>query len=197
MSLIESFNSAVDPSPNIDAFYDNLWNIQTASGYGLQVWGRIVGVSNVLEVPGGVSDFGFEDTGAAPFGQGVFYSGTPASSNFTLSDDAFRSLILIKALSNISQCSIPTYNAILMQLFPGRGNAYVMDSGNMTMMLVFQFPLQPYEIAIITQSGAFSAPTGVNLDLVMVLDVPNQFGFAESGSSSSGFNSGTFFAGFV
>src|ERR1700688_4087243 len=109
MSLIESFNSAVDPSPNIDAFYDNVWNIQTAKGYGLQVWGRIVGVSNVLEIPGGTPFFGFEEAGtvsAAPFGQGAFYSGTQATQNYTLSDDAFRCLILIKALANISQSNI-------------------------------------------------------------------------------------------
>jgi hypothetical protein len=198
MSLIESMNDAIDPSANIDAFYTNVWNIQTAVGYGLQVWGRIVGVSNVLEIPGGVVDFGYEEAGTAsvaPFGQGVFYAGTQATQNYTLSDDAFRALILIKALTNISNCSIQTYNTILMQLFPDRGNAYVMDSGNMTMLVVFQFPLAPYEIAILKQSGAFVGPTGVNMN-IMVLNVPEQFGFAEGGPVYTGFNQGTFFAGF-
>jgi len=197
MSLISSFNSAVDPSANIDAFYDNVWNIQTAKGYGLQVWGRIVGVSNVLEISGGAPFFGFEEAGivsAAPFGQGAFYSGPLATQNYTLSDDAFRALILIKALANISQSNIQTYNTILTQLFLGRGNAYVMDNGNMQMTLVCTFPLQSFEIAILKQSGAFAPPTGVLMN-IMIVPIP-VFGFAEAGPGVSGFNQGTFFAGF-
>jgi hypothetical protein len=198
LGLIDSFSAAVDPSANIDAFYELVWNIEAAQGYGLQVWGRIVGVTNVLEIPGGVIDLGFEEAGtasAAPFGQGVFYNGTQATSNYTLSDDAFRTLILAKALANISQSNIHAYNTILMSLFPNRGNAFVTDSGNMQMNLVFMFPLQPFEIAILLQSGAFSPPTGVGFN-VMPVATPT-FGFAEAGANSAGFNQGTFFAGFA
>lgn len=197
LALIESFNSAIDPSANIDAFYSNVWNIQTAQGYGLQVWGRIVGVSNVLSVAGG-KNAGFKEAGTAsadPFGQSAFYAGSPASSNFTLTDNAFRALILIKALSNISNCSISTYNTILMQLFPGRGNAYVCDTGGMNARLTFEFPLQPFEIAILKQSGAFSAPTGVQLE-IMDLDLPYVAGFKEAGACAATFGSGTFFRGY-
>jgi hypothetical protein len=198
LSLICSFSSAVNPALNIDAFYNLVWDVQTAEGYGLQVWGRIVGVSNVLTVPGG-KNLGFEEAGtvsADPFGQSAFYSGTPTTSNYTLSDTAFRALILIKALSNISNCSISTYNTILMQLFPNRGNAYVTDTGNMNARLTFEFVLQPFEIAILKQSGAFSAPTGVLFE-IMDLDLPYSFGFAEAGASSAPFNNGTFFSGFL
>ncbi|MEI7296587.1 DUF2612 domain-containing protein [Paraburkholderia tropica] len=197
LSLIDSFNSSIDPSGNIDLFYQYVWDITTAQGFGLDVWGRIVGVSRILEIPGGVIDLGFEEAGtasAAQFGQGVFYNGTQATSNFTLSDDAFRTLILAKALANISQSNIHAYNTILMSLFQGRGNAFVLDLGNMAMSLVFLFPLADYEIAIIKQSGAFTPPTGVGFN-VMVVPTPT-FGFAEAGSASNGFNQGTFFAGY-
>lgn len=200
LGLIDSFSAAVNPSANIDAFYKNVWNIQTANGYGLDLWGRIVGVGRVLQIPGGAIDLGFEEAGtasAAPFNQGVFYSGTALTQNYTLSDDVYRSLILIKALANISNCSIHAYNTILMSLFPNRGNAYVLDTGNMTMDVVFQFPLQPYEIAILTQSGAFVAPTGVGINVVIIIDASSQFGFAEAGAFTQGFNNGTFFSGFV
>lgn len=198
LSLIGSFSSAVNPALNIDAFYNLVWDVRTAEGYGLQVWGRIVGVSNVLTVPGG-KNLGFEEAGtvsADPFGQSAFYAGTPTTSNYTLSDTAFRALILIKALSNISNCSISTYNTILMQLFPDRGNAYVTDNGNMNARLTFEFVLQPFEIAILKQSGAFAAPTGVLFE-IMDLDLPNSFGFAEAGASSAGFNNGIFFNGYA
>jgi hypothetical protein len=219
LSLIGSFSAAVNPAANIDAFYQLVWDINTAEGYGLQVWGRIVGVTNVLQISNDEVNFGFAEDGissvlgstfvigtsvlgggaytgtAQPFGQGVFYNGTPTTSNYTLSDDAFRTLILAKALANISQSNIHAYNTILMSLFPDRGNAFVADSGNMQMNLVFMFPLQPFEIAILLQSGAFTAPTGVGFN-VMVSATPT-FGFAEAGASSAGFNVGTFFAGFA
>lgn len=197
LGLIDSFSSAVNPTANIDAFYNSVWNIQTAQSYGLDVWGRIVGVGRVLRIPGGAIDFGFDEAGiasAAPFGQGIFYSGTQATQNYTLSDDAFRSLILIKALSNISQSNIHTYNTILMQLFVGRGNVYVMDNGNMTMTIVCGFAMQPFEIAILKYSGAFNPPTGVLMN-IMIAPTPT-FGFAEAGLSSNGFNQGVWFSGF-
>ena len=192
---IQSINDAIDPAVDIDNFYRQVWNIETAQGWGLDVWGRIVGVSRVLTVPGG-KNFGFDEAGtisADPFGQSAFYTGVPATSNYTLTDDAFRTLILVKALSNISNCSIPTYNKLLTMLF-NRGNAYVCDTGNMNARLTFEFILQPFEVAILKQSGALAAPTGVLFE-IMDLDIPHCFGFAEAGGSAAPFNQGSFFRG--
>ena len=47
-SLIESFNDAVDPSSNIDNFYTWVWDVSSAQGFGLDIWGRIVGVSRTI-----------------------------------------------------------------------------------------------------------------------------------------------------
>jgi len=198
LTLIKSFNDAIDPAANIDAFFDNVWNIETAQGSGLDIWGRIVGVSRILTVPGGKT-FGLKEGGTLsydPFGQSPFYSGIPTTQNYALSDTAFRALILIKALSNISNCSVKTYNTILMQLFPGRGNAYVCDTGGMNARLTFEFLLQPFEISILKQSGAFAGPTGVQLE-IMDLDLPYSFGFAEAGPyCAAGFGYGTLFRGY-
>lgn len=201
VALIEAFNEAVDPSPDVDMFYDKMWNVLTAQGYGLDVWGRIVGVGRVVDLPAAVNYFGFQEQGTPeqPFNQGPFFAGTFSSTetNITLSDDAFRVLILVKALSNISRTVVPVFNRMLMQLFPGRGNCYVSDTGYMEMRLVFEFLLQPFEIAILKTSGAFAGPTGVGVD-IMDLDVGGVFGFAEAGTRySAGFNNGTFFGGFA
>jgi len=68
VALIQSFAGAVDQTQNFDAFYDNVWNLDTAVGYGLDVWGRIVGVNRVLQVAN-VQFFGFAEAGdALPFG---------------------------------------------------------------------------------------------------------------------------------
>src|SRR5258706_11893568 len=91
LALIEKFNEAIDPSTDIDAFFANVWDIDTASGYGLDVWGRIVGVTRSLSLPSiaGIT-FGFSEAGAASavgFGQAPFAGGILLSSNFDLADD--------------------------------------------------------------------------------------------------------------
>lgn len=204
-ALIESINDAIDPSTDIENFYQYVFNVLTAVGSALDdVWGPIVGVSRVLTVPGG-NFAGFDEQGVAqgpntgqgalPFGQGTMYTGVPSTGNYALSDTAFRTLILAKALSNISSCSINTYNTILMQLFPNRGNAYVSNGGGMNARLTFEFTLQPFELAIIKQSGALPPPTGVQFE-VMQAPRGSTCGFHEAGAYAAPMGSGTFFAGF-
>lgn len=49
-ALIAAWNQAFDPSAWINDWYDKIWNLDTAQGYGLDVWGRIVGVERVLKM---------------------------------------------------------------------------------------------------------------------------------------------------
>lgn len=198
MALIKTFDAAMDPQQNIDDWYAAVWNVLTARGWGLDVWGRIVGVTRYLLVEDDLF-LGFangNDPVYQPFGQGPFWMGTPASSNYALTDDAFRLLILTKALANITRASAPNYNRMLMMLFPDRGNAYSQDFGEMLMGLVFEFSLTPVEAAIITQSGAISAPTGVGMRIISV-PIPGTFGFHTPGYTDryAPFGQGTFFAG--
>lgn len=128
-TLIENLDAYLDQTANLDSFFDLIFNVTTAQGYGLDVWGRIVGVSRVLEVQTGGDSFGFGEAspGAATFGQGAFYSGTSLTSNYALADEPYRLLILAKAAANITNGSIPAINRILMSLFPNRGNCFVTD----------------------------------------------------------------------
>lgn len=200
VQLIQNLNGYIDPSADIDAFFDNIWNIDSAVGKGLDIWGKIVGLETgrILKIPSAEINLGFSQAGtlsATPFGSGVFYSGNPVSQNYSLGDDAFRTLILVKALANIADGSITSYNKLLQTLFAGRGRCYVNDLGNMRMRYTFEFYLEPFEIAILTQSGALPRPTGVLASLVQI-PVPNIFGFAEAGSASAApFGQGTFFTG--
>jgi hypothetical protein len=129
LQLIENFNAYIDPNANIDAFYRQMWSIDTAVGYGLDVWGRILGIGRTLPVDSG-SYLGFaepNDVTEVGFNQEGFYSGPPVTSNYRLSDDAYRQLLLAKAAFNICDGSIPAINQLLMTLFAGRGNAYVLE----------------------------------------------------------------------
>lgn len=202
LAIIQSLNDAIDPSANIDAFYNNIWNIQTATGYGLDVWGRIIGVSRVISLPAGAGTLmsgafsSFLETGAdkTPFGVAPFYSYNPASNNYALSDDSFRALLMIKASANISSCTTLFYNRLLMQLFPGLGNAYVSDTGNMSMRLTFEFELNQFQVAILKQSGAFFAPTGVQMNIMDIIK-GQTMGFAEQ-QNTTVFGQGIFFEGY-
>ncbi|MDE1138205.1 MAG: DUF2612 domain-containing protein [Paraburkholderia tropica] len=80
-------------------------------------------------------------------------------------------------------------------MFAGRGRCYVNDLGNMQMRYTFEFYLQPFEMAIMTQSGALPRPTGVLASIIQV-QLPNVFGFGEAGTvSAAPFGQGSFFTG--
>lgn len=166
-TLILNLFDYLDQTANLDAFYDTIFNVATAQGYGLDVWGRIVGVSRVLQVQSG-DNFGFQEAipGSDPFGQGAFYTGAQTTSNVALSDDAFRLLIFAKAAANITDGSIPAINQILLGLFPARGNCYVTDGLNMTMTYTFAFALTPVELAIVESSGVLPKPVGVSSTVI-------------------------------
>lgn len=168
-SLIASFNAAVDETENLDDYYDDIFNVLTAQGYGLDLWGRVVGVSRVVAIPGSAEYLGFEEAASwVAFGQGVFWSGSTVTNNVVLSDAAFRTLILAKAASNICDGSIPAINAILLALFPNRGSCYVTDLGNMAMSYTFNFTLTPVELAIVETSGVLPTPAGVAATVVQL-----------------------------
>lgn len=202
--IIENMNGAIDQRANMKNFYDFVWNLDTAQGFGLDIWGRIVGLPNgrLLRIQGVEDTFGYDNADSppdwAPFNQGTFTSGNSSGSTFTLGDAAFRTLILAKALANITATTSPALNRLLVNLFPGRGRAYVTDGGKsntavggMTMSFVFEFSLDPVEYAILTQSGVLPHPGGVAFSVVVIPS--GQFGFVEAGPPSQPFDSGTFY----
>lgn len=163
-ALITSINEWIDPDANFEAFYTNIWNIDSASGFGLDIWGRIVGINRIVTLAGPIPPyFGWEEArpSTTGFNQAPFYSGPAVTQNFTLTDEAYRNAILVKAAQNITNCSIPAINQILLNLFPGRGSCYVLDGLNMTLTYVFNFALVPFEVALVTTSGVLPKPTGV------------------------------------
>jgi len=163
LQLIANFKQYVDPSLNFQKFYEYVWDIRTAQGFGLDILGRIVGTSRQVTVP-------------------AIYPATVAPGVRNLTDDQFRPVALAKALSNIVGTSSAEINGVLRALFADRGNAYVQDLGGMRIKYTFLFELQPTEFAIILQSGALSHPAGVQ---TAILSVQPYFGFTEADSWST------------
>lgn len=163
LALLVALAGALDCLQRFTEFFDTVWNIDTATGFGLDIWGRIVGVGRALYIPDGVY-LGFSaSVDAHSFGDGVFYGAGSATPNYRLTDWAYRQVIMAKAALNITDGSTPAINAILMALFPDYGNVYVRDNNNMTMTVVFAAVPSAVDFAIATQSGVLPRPAGVSL----------------------------------
>lgn len=151
--LIYKMNEWIRPNTDIDNFYNFVWNVSTAKGFALDIWGRIVGVTREIAT-------------------------SPAT---ILTDAQFLELIMLKALSNISASTAPAINQLLQNWMAGRGRCYVTDLGSMQIGYVFEFTLQPFEIQILVQGGIFLRPAGVGA--IIMNTVFPVFGFKEMGTT--------------
>ena len=176
VQLIRDMNAYFDPSADFDTFFSYVFNVETAQGFGLDIWGRIVGVDRAINVPADTPN-----PGMFPFTPGAY----------SLSDSEYRTLILVKALANITNCTAASLNQLVSNLFAARGRCYVLDAGAMTMKFVFEFYLKPFEYVIITSLNIAPRPAGV---LTSILQVPPEqtFGFAE-GIQFQPFDQGVFY----
>lgn len=189
--LIDSMSQYFDPSANFDDFYEFVWNVDTAKGFGLDIWGRIVNVHRDLTIPDDAKAFGFEETeDNEAFGFYTFSNSTSPTKTYRLDDNVYRVLILTKALYNISISTPSSINQLLRNLFPRRGKCYLRDDGGMQITFVFEFLLRPYEVAILEQSGAVPRPAGVR-SVILQIAATSTFGFMESDSLP--FGEGIFF----
>jgi len=172
VQLITNMNEYIDPRANLDAFFNFVWNVDTAQGFGLDIWGNIVGVGRLLQIPGNDPIVGFDNPSFPkdwyPMSEGRFAIEGEVTTAFELADDAYRVLILTKALANIITTTGPAMNQLLRNMFPGRGRAFVRDLGGMAMQFVFNFRLSTVEYAILTQSGALPHPAGVFYSVVVI-----------------------------
>lgn len=201
--LIHNMNDYIDPRKSLLDFYNLVWNVDTAVDFGLDIWGRIVGVSRVIPIPADLGSFGFQTDNipydwqnfgvvSQPATGGPFYSGQVNTGGFRLNNDAYRVLILTKALANIVATNAPSLNALVRNLFPGRGRAYTQDRGKsntsvggMKMTYVFEFKLTTIEFAILSFSGVLPHPASVGVNVIVVPG--GYFGFRESGNRQHGF----------
>lgn len=159
LALLQDFSEWLDPAVRFNDFYNAIWDISAARGFGLDIWGRILGVTRILQVPSYVY-LGFQqDPAAQPFDFGILYRGGRATNNAALTDEAYRLLLLAKAALNITNATIPAINRILLGLF---ADGHVRDNLDMTQTFVFSRALTPLETAIVFQSGVLPKPCGVS-----------------------------------
>ncbi len=175
LQLVSNMNDYIDQSTNFANFYNFVWNVDTAVGFGLDIWGKIVGVSRLLHIPTTVDYVGFDNSATPPpdwqtMGSdqdtppvgGAMYTGYNATQTFLLPDDAYRQLILAKAFANICATTAPAINTILQNLY-GPGTAYVLNEGPMAISYNLTFTPSAIQLAILEQSGVIPTPPGVSV----------------------------------
>lgn len=175
--ILDDFRSNINPSKDMLVFYDNIFNIATANGVGLDVWGEILVIGRTITDP-------------------------INGKKFTLEDDEYRSLLYYKALANITDASLATLNYMLNKLFPELGGVVfnVIDEKQredgtfynnypMHVRFVFAMYLTDVQLAIFRIGANLIVGAGVGWSLVMI-DTDNTFGF--NGSLLQPFNKGVF-----
>ena len=179
ISILESCREHILPDADIVSFFDNIFNIETASGVGLDIWGNIIGVSRF--VPNYQDDT-------------VIY---------TLNDEQYRNVLFYKAGANIMDSTLYSLNYLLKKLYPDyqcfvrNQSNYVNDDGRyydsnpMEIEYVFiDTDLSDLEKSIFSLVGAFGKGAGVHFNL-SEYDYDEIFGFYGSGLQP--FDQGVFY----
>lgn len=165
-ALVESIGDWLDGEGWDDFIYKNIWLLESAKGYGLDILGRIVGAGRIISITAGGTYIGFEgQPDAQNWDNGIWYRGADATNNVRLGDDTYRRVILAKARLNVCGGTIPEINAILMLLFPEYGNSYVIDNQDGSLTYHFGSELSAVDYAIVTQEGLLPRPSGKRLTI--------------------------------
>ena len=176
IGIVEAAAKQLDPTGDIKTFYDKVFNPLTAEGVGLDIWGRIVGANRYLTVDN-EEFFGFLGSLLNPFNQAPFYIHGDTD-HYRLSDEAYRTLIFLKAAANIGNATLPSLKEILSTLF--EDSVLVMNIGEMKVRVVFEFYLSAYDRALFAEYGLLNLGAGVGFEYYQI-EPQNTFGFDGSG----------------
>jgi Protein of unknown function (DUF2612). len=159
LSVSEQFQKHLCPEADIKLFYDKMFNIRTAEGIGLDVWGRILGINRTIVDP---------DTRIS----------------IVLDDDYFRLLLFYKALANISKSTAYSQNVLLNTLVNTgvggfNGASYVLEVDTMVIRWTFEYFLDDTQKAIFKIAGTLARGAGVGWELYAI-NPDEVFGFDKS-----------------
>lgn len=193
-SLIENLNGVIDPRFTINEFYNTVFNLSTASGWGLDVWGRIVGVDRNVDMQNpNLKVFGFKTTPKSnvfqPFNQAPFSGAGSGFSSYQLPDNQYRELIIIKAASNIVYATAPNINKFLRMVFKIYAGSYYKITGHMSAEYVFEFRLNHFFRLIVYTLKLLPQPCGV---MISYKEDPKTEYFGFDDTDYKTFNDGVF-----
>ena len=170
-ALVEAFWQALKPDADIKSIYDNMVNLDTAAGFGLDVWGRIVAIGREYatkdvtspywgyEPPVGVSNPRMRNFNNAPYYK-------ERTGKIKLSDDAYRTYIFLKAMINIGDGSLASLNRMIRVLFPSASIA-LLHVDTMVLRLLIQDEIAQADLDALLNLPWL--PAGVGLEVYQVI----------------------------
>lgn len=193
-ALVRSFWQLLNPKPDINRFYELCFDLDTAQGIALDVWGRILGMPRSMQA---VTEVGAEYLGyyrkSAPvreakgFDQAPWFHGAQER-HLELSDDAYRLMLKTKAMANISTGSLADLNRMLAALLP-HAEVQIFRTAPMMLKIIATGDLTDYERNLLTRGDLPPVPTGVGLEVEINGEKP--FGF--NGGNVTPFDQGPFY----
>lgn len=127
VKLVNGITTLFNDNIFIGSWYDAIFNMKTATGYGLDVWGKILNRGR---------DFVYNGTEYYLEGEQ-----TIGGNHFTAEEmeSLYRLVLQITAMRYIGNASLNAINNILQTIFKDYGIAYVYEYGTMKIRYVFQF----------------------------------------------------------
>lgn len=184
--IVEAFRQMIEPTADIQEFYEKFFDPRTARGIGLDIWGIIVGAERNIET---FSDefWGLRGQNLKQFNEAPFFH-EGATKVYRLEDEAFRELIFLKAYANISDTTMPSIKNVINRLFPKGGTA--LEAGHMKIRVIFlSYEMNPYTFALFKQYSLQCLGAGVGWEYY-IIDPTETFGF--DGSLMETFDNGIF-----
>lgn len=188
-ALVDAYWEALNPDADIDLIYKNMIDPDTAVGFGLDVWGRIVAIGReYLAADEENIYFGFNPNSSInsrldTFDNAPFFK--KIDGKVRLADPAYRTYIFIKAMINIGDCSLASINRMLKLMFPN-AEIYCLHVDTMVLRLVIRSKLAAADKQALLNLPWL--PAGVGLEMYQI--ITPTFGF--NGSGLNPFNQGTF-----
>ena len=180
MNLYNGLANIFSNAKTIEDWYNIVFNLKTASGYGLDIWGNILNQGR---------QFSYDDNGTTVY---VFLGGEQTIDGITYSaeymEEMYRMVLFLKALTYITNCTLASLNSLLQYYFRDRidpknnQNVYVINYGTMAIRYVFQFYVSKIEQSIFT-SDVMPRPTGVLANFEFV-PYGEYFGFFVDGEET-------------
>lgn len=163
----------------------DVFDIRTCNSFGLQVWATILNYPINEPIPGintGVT-FGFGRFNEN-FNRGNF-SGIAEKVNY-LSTEQQRLLLRLRYFQLTSKCTVPAINKMLADLLGANGFGYVLDSGKMNIVYIFNLPINSDLGVVLENYDILPRPAAVG---VAYRERVKAFGFS---AKNKNFNQGNF-----
>lgn len=173
VKLIEGMRNAFSNTQTMEDWFDVVYNLKTARGFGLDIWGLILNQSRLLYYK---DEYGIQ--------QSVYLKGAQTIGNESYTEEQiegyYRMLLFFRAFSYVTNSTLKSFNDLLRFYFEDR-KVFVQEIGTMSIELVFGFFPTTLE-KIIFASDLFPKPTGVKLNFRFI-PKGEWFGFFDDGAA--------------